>query len=867
MQEACAALTSAEEWGYPQIEVNTVLHLNRTENQNSSPSGEVSAAQKVVPLDDARWKDPAQMKQYIDKLLAQNQELTEQKSALEAHIQEIINSKSWKLTRPLRAFFEFSRAVRPLWRKRVFSFRPRVGDALRSESTSAGETFHLSGTSPSLDLAHTDERCPNGWCLIRTRMRSEQAHLASFLYYQTAEGFSHDERVMVESRNGSTSEKLFRFPPQVKAFKLDPFDLKKPVGFDLIEVREVGTLQVLAHFFRKHVLSQIGQPRILWNRVLKAIALYREGGLLALRIKFFADDLTNNYQEWVRRFDTIDEAERGRMREYLEKLEWRPLISLVMPTYNTPEKWLRLAIESVRQQAYPNWELCIADDASTERHVRPVLEEYAALDSRIRFTIREKNGHIAQASNSALELATGEFIGLLDHDDELTEDALLMVISALNANRSLDLIYSDEDKKTSHGMRFNPHFKSDWNPELLLSQNYVCHFTVIRADVIRQVGGFRAGTEGAQDWDLIWRVADHSSAERICHIPHVLYHWRVIEGSTAQSTDFKPYVLEAQVRAVSDHLERVGVKGAQVEILREISHLRVRFPIPDPAPLVSLIIPTRDKVDILRVCVDSLLEKTTYTNYEILVVDNGSVEPETLEYFEKLKADPRVRIVEDRLPFNFSRINNHAVRSARGSLLGFLNNDLEVINPEWLNEMVSRAVRPEVGGVGAQLWYPSELLQHAGIILGIGGVAGHNQKGRRRGDPGYFNRVILPQNLSAVTAACLIMRKDIFDQIEGFNEQDFSVAFNDVDLCLRIIKAGYQIVYDPYAELYHHESASRGYENTPDKFLRFEGEIERMKQFWGPVLKKDPYYNPNLTLLSEDFAFAFPPRQEKPWNR
>ena len=280
-----------------------------------------------------------------------------------------------------------------------------------------------------------------------------------------------------------------------------------------------------------------------------------------------------------------------------------------------------------------------------------------------------------------------------------------------------------------------------------------------------------------------------------------------------------------------------------------------------------MIIPTRDKVEILRVCVDSILEKTNYQNYEILIVDNGSVEPETLAYFDNLKQDSRVRIIEDKLPFNFSRINNHAVRSARGTLLGFLNNDLEVINRDWLDVMVSQAVRPEVGGVGAQLWYPSELLQHGGIILGIGGVAGHNHKGRRRGDPGYFNRIILPQNLSAVTAACMIMRRDIFEQINGFNETDFTVAFNDVDLCLRIGQAGYQIVYDPYAQLYHHESASRGYENTPDKFLRFEGEIEKMKSAWSKTLRDDPYYNPNLTLLSEDFAFAFPPRREKPWNQ
>lgn len=810
--------------------------------------------------------DADQLRDYVDKLLAQNRTLSAQKLELERQIREIISSKSWQITAPLRGLVKFLRLIRPLWRSSNIVLKSEVAAALTRVSVNGRSLFQVSGTSPSLALQSVDGRMPTGWCLVRTRLQSTQSHMAAFLYFQTGEGFTADQRVLLESENGKTVEKLLKLPSSVRALKVDPFDMKKPFCYDQFEIRELGSVQVFSYLFRRHVLSQFSNPRMLFCRARKALALVREGGLIALRVRLFADDITNNYQEWVRRFDTIGADDRERIKSFLSSQTYQPRISIVMPTYNTPERWLRAAIESVTRQLYQNWELCIADDASSDARIVEILAEYAKADARIKFTVRGQNGHIAAASNSALELATGEFVALLDHDDELTEDALAHVVARLNINRDLDLIYSDEDKKTAHDMRFNPHFKSDWNPELLLSQNYICHFSVFRAEIVRAVGGFRIGTEGAQDWDLIWRVADATTPARIAHIPHILYHWRVIEGSTAQSTDFKPYVLDAQVKAVSDHLQRRGVIGASVEILRDISQLRVHFPVPEPQPFVTLIIPTKDMVEILDVCVSSILKKTRYKNFEIIIVDNNSVDAATLDYFTRISRDARIRVIQDRKPFNFSRINNQAVLEARGSLIGFLNNDLEVINEDWLDELVSHAVRPEVGAVGAQLWYPSDLLQHGGIILGIGGVAGHNHKGRRRGDPGYFNRIILPQNLSAVTAACLVMRRSIFDEIKGFNEIDFSVAFNDVDLCLRIRKAGYQIIYDPFAQLYHHESASRGYENTPEKFMRFEGEIEKMKDMWKDALKVDPYYNPNLTLISEDFSFAFPPRQAKPWN-
>jgi GT2 family glycosyltransferase len=495
-----------------------------------------------------------------------------------------------------------------------------------------------------------------------------------------------------------------------------------------------------------------------------------------------------------------------------------------------------------------------------------VLEEYAARDKRIKLAFRSDNGHISKASNTAAELAAGEFLALLDHDDELTEHALYMIVSELNDSPNLDLVYSDEDKITGYGMRFNPYFKPDWNPDLLCSQNYVCHLTVVRTALFRRLGGFREGFEGAQDWDLFLRVGDATAPERISHIPHVLYHWRVIEGSTAQSTAAKPYVMAAQKRAVEEHLRRKGESAATVEILESISQLRVHRPVPRPEPLVSVIIPTRDQVQLLSQCVGGVLEETDYKNIELIIVDNGSVEEETIAYLNELKREPRVTVLTDTRPFNYSRLNNDAAKIAKGSILAFLNNDLEVTDSRWLGEMVSHVVRPEVGGVGARLFFPNGLLQHGGVITGIGGVAGHNHKGRLRHDPGYFNRAILCQNLSAVTAACMLVRKEVFSEVGGFEEEALSVAFNDVDLCLKIRSKGYLIVYTPYAELVHHESASRGYETTPEKFARFESEVETMKKRWGTALLNDPYYNPNLTLLTEDFAFAFPPRAEKPWK-
>lgn len=555
----------------------------------------------------------------------------------------------------------------------------------------------------------------------------------------------------------------------------------------------------------------------------------------------------DSYEQWLRLHERTNEPPPAT----------GPLISVLMPVYNTPEKWLRLAIDSVRAQTYTRWELCIANDASPAAHVRPLLDEAALSDSRIKVVHRDTNGHISLASNSALTLVTGEFTALLDHDDELAPHALAAIVRTLALRSDADLLYSDEDKIDEHGCRFSPYFKPDFLPDLFRGQNYLTHLAVYRTALLREVSGFRAGFEGSQDWDLALRVSERCGPGRIVHIPRILYHWRAIPGSTALTIDQKNYHADAARRALTEHLARTGRTAALEPVPGD--HWRIRYPLPSPPPPVSIIIPTRNGVRHLRRCLDSLLAKTTYPHFEILVVDNGSDDPSTLAYFREI-ASARVRVLPYPHPFNYSAINNFAVGHATGELVALLNDDLEVITPGWLEEMAGHALRPEIGCVGAMLFYPDDTIQHAGVVLGIGGVAGHAFKKFPRGHEGVFNRARLVQNYSAVTAACMVVRKSVYEQVGGLDETKLAVAFNDVDFCLKVGAAGYRHVWTPFAEFYHHESASRGHEDTPDKQRRFRSEIECMLTRWGDLLQQDPAYNPNLTLESEDFAFASPPR-------
>ncbi len=561
----------------------------------------------------------------------------------------------------------------------------------------------------------------------------------------------------------------------------------------------------------------------------------------------------------------MDEADLAAVQAHIVAFRKRPVISVVMPVYNPPEELLEKAIQSVRDQLYTHWELCIADDASTLPHVRAVLDRSAAADPRIKVTYRPENGHICEATNTALGLATGEYIAFFDHDDVLAKTALYEVAAEVDAHPDAQFIYSDEDKIDVEDKRFDPYFKPDWNPDLNNGQNYTSHLSVYRAELVRALGGFRKGFDGSQDWDLFLRAIGRIPASAIRHIPKLLYHWRAAPGSTALQLAEKHYPIEAARMALVDHFKR---RGETVELLPVPGdHWRVKYPVPSPAPFVSLIIPTRNALQLVRQAVQSILAVTDYPNFEIVVVDNESDDPATIAYLDGLAkgANPRVRVIPYHAPFNYSAINNFAVRESKAQVVGLLNSDVEAIDKGWLSEMVSQACRPGIGAVGAMLYYPVNTVQHAGVILGLGGVAGHPYKDFPRGDQGQKNRLRLVQNYSAVTGACLVIMKERYLEVGGLNEKDLSIAFNDVDLCCKLINAGYRNLWTPYAELYHHESATRGVDDTPQKKARFQSEIDYMTNTWGSLLMTDPAYNPNLTLVGEDFSTAYLSRAVKPW--
>jgi GT2 family glycosyltransferase len=558
--------------------------------------------------------------------------------------------------------------------------------------------------------------------------------------------------------------------------------------------------------------------------------------------------LRDEYSRWLKNENR--ETSSLSVQDMREAYPLHPLVSIIMPVYNVRPAWLRRAVDSVRRQAYPAWELCIADDCSTDPEIRRFLQELADTDDRVRVRFLERNTGIAGASNAALAMATGEFVGFLDHDDELSPDALLEVVRALNERPETDFFYSDEDKITEKGKRYHPFFKPGWAPDTLRSYNYLCHFSVIRRSVVGEVGGFREGYEGSQDYDLFLRVVDRT--DRIVHIPKILYHWRAIEGSVGRKGSAKMYAYESARKALADHLARNGLQG-EVRDGLFLGSYHIRYEVAG-MPEVAIIIPTRDRVDVLRRCIESIIGRSTYENYRILVVDNGSAEERTHRYYGELCRHERVTLLEYHRPFNFSAVNNFAAARVASEYLLFLNNDTEIITPQWLEEMLGLAQRPDVGAVGCLLCYPNDTVQHGGIIIGIGGVAGHAHKYFPLGDYGYFGRLKTVQNLSAVTAACLLTRKSVFEEAGGF-EEELSHAFNDVDLCLRIRERAYNIVYTPFAQLYHHESLSRGYENTPEKRQRFNRERLYCEERWFDILAAgDPYYNPNLTLTREDFS-------------
>jgi GT2 family glycosyltransferase len=594
-----------------------------------------------------------------------------------------------------------------------------------------------------------------------------------------------------------------------------------------------------------------GFRELIYGKVLGLLPALRTRAINATRPgeeKLDAREVDGDTEVYQYRFT---DQEREQISSDIPDLADKPLISIVMPVYNVDPKWLMRALESITGQLYENWELCIVDDASSSEETLRYLKSITHPRVRIRYL--ESNRNISGATNEAIRYANGEYIAFMDNDDELTEDALYYVVKTINAGK-VDILYSDEDFIDLDGEYVDPNFKPDYSPDLLLSHNYITHLVVVRKALVEQVGLLDSRYDGAQDHEFLLRLTEQTS--QIRHIPRVLYHWRRSETSTSLSSDAKPGALLSARKALQDTLKR---RNIEAEVLDEKApfFFRVKRKIHD-VPLVSIVIPFRDKPDLLSLCVNSILDHSTYENYEIVAISNNSRSSETYSLVSKLEEkSKRFRCIEFNEEFNFSRVVNYGVSQSKGEYLIILNNDIEVISWDWIEAMLEHAQRDEVGAVGAKLYYPNDTIQHAGIVIGLGGYAGHSHKHSLSNSSGYFNRLHTIHNVSAVTGACLMISRAKYDDIGGFDEENFKIAYNDVDFCLRLRDKGLLNIFTPYAELYHHESISRGYEDTEEKIERFSGEKDRLHERHAAIFETgDPYYNRNLTHDSENYSLA-----------
>lgn len=585
-----------------------------------------------------------------------------------------------------------------------------------------------------------------------------------------------------------------------------------------------------------------------------AMDFLMENGLKAFviksRHKLQGIDSDYDYPEWVSLTRTTEE-ELAQQRQFM--FDYMPRLSVVIPAYKTPERFLSAMLDSLLAQTYTNWEVCVADGSPRGEGVERVLKRYAMKDERFRYVILGENKGISGNTNAAIEMATGDFIVLADHDDTLAPDALFECVKAINKDPEIDVVYTDEDKlDIDGGELFEPHFKPDFSPDLLTSVNYICHLFVVNHELLLEIGLFKEEFDGAQDYDFILRCTE--KARKICHIPKALYHWRCHQDSTASNPESKLYAFEAGARAVKAHYDRLGIQVKSVEKGIDYGIYHTTFKITGD-PLVSVIIPNKDHSADLDLCMRSLIDKSTYRNLEFIVVENNSTDPATFAYYEKIQKEFEfVHVVTWEREFNYSAINNFGVSFAKGEYLLFLNNDTELINPESIHEMLGFCQREDVGITGVRLLYSDDTIQHAGVVVGFGGIAGHTFIGLHKAESSYFNQAMCARNYSAVTAACMMSKRSLFDKVGGFSE-DLAVAFNDIDYCMKIRSLNKLVVYAPYALFYHYESKSRGLEDTPEKVERFNREIRKFSDKWPEILRDgDPYYNPNLTLRKSNFA-------------
>ncbi len=700
---------------------------------------------------------------------------------------------------------------------------------------------------------------------IMERVWRYQEFRDQFLHAQNRLNASQEKMLESESRLSASQEKLRQIEDELAQAQTRAHDLQVRVNMqksmhdkELEDLYASTSWRITAPL---RALKLIG--RVLWRAAREPGWARRAGfrgwnvlhdrgfsGLSAEICKAKLQPPEVDYAKWI----AMNEPRSGDYAlMYAQLSDWHktPLISVVMPTYRSNLSYLQAAIDSVRNQVYPHWELCIADDASNSPELDEFLADQAISESRIRWIKRSVNGHISAASNSALALARGEFVALLDHDDLLHPLALWFMAHALASHPDAGIIYSDEDKLNESGLRIDPYFKSDFNPDLMLAQNMISHLGGYRRELIVGLGGFREGYEGSQDYDLALRAITCLTPAQIIHIPRVLYHWRMIPGSTSVHVDEKPYALDSAKRAVRDHLQRLHLSGDVLSCPEALPHQRVKFECPLSQPLVSIIIHPQDCAHLLEGCVDSIFQKTTYPRYEVIVVDNGSTQQELLTLLEHLQTRG-VRVLRDEGQFNFSTLNNGAAKRANGEFLCLMNHALEITTPDWLEEMVSQGARPGIGAVGARLWYPNGTLKHAGVVVGVRGLTDYPHRGLPHGHAGYFGRAVLQQSWSAVTAECLLVRKSIFEQVGGLDET-LPMAFNDVDFCLRLQSAGYRNVWTPYAEMTRFELSDRRSEKNLEQEKFYQEEMAAMLARWPEIIHNDPACSPNLSLRGGNF--------------
>lgn len=751
--------------------------------------------------------------------------------------------------------------------------KPADGVAVLNESK--GE-FKANSDSPSFEMTLVPASSQGGWHYLEAALvRNNGSREACIRADIRGEG-KESITIPIPTNLRGTVREVFYLPPNVTALQWSPTAAPGFFSQSQMLIHKITPLEstlrrlsrVIFDLWRfRNRTPETRAGLTWWGAISNLQDAYRRTAVL--RIKRL---IGNDYSAFIALNDTLKKTDIRAMRKQVRQLPLRPVITLIMPVQAPIEDFFRAALDSVSGQIYPHWELLLAGDFSADTQSLAIADEYRNKNWPVKIVSVKPGADLAATLNSALELAQGEFVARINQHDRIPPHALFLLAREISKHPDADLIYTDDDNIDDTNKRLNPRFKPDWNPDMFFSCNYLANLTLYRHARALELGGYRPGFEGTEDYDLALRYLRHTPAAKIRHIPRVLYHSRAYgqavgstpsrdrgEGSAHQSNTPSPLrgegwgegaAHQSGKRALAAYFEGSGIT---VEDGPVPGLYRIRHPLPAQPPLVSIIIPTRDRVEILKKCIESILQKTDYENWEMLVVDNQSVEPQTHTYFEQIQRDTRIKVIRYEKPFNYSAMNNYAVQFAKGEILALLNNDVEVITGEWLSEMVSHAIRPEIGAVGAKLLYSNGLVQHAGVILGLGGVAGHAHKYLKGGDHGYCHRAIIAQNFSAVTGACLVVRKSLYEEVGGLNEVSLAVAFNDIDFCLKLLVAGYRNVYSPYAILYHHESISRGHDDTPEKHALYMQEFGYMKNSWGDSLKLDPAYNPNLTLEFENF--------------